>query len=316
MPIYPPILQRGDTIGIVTLGSPLSAVTIDNGIAVLRNMGFNVVLGKYVYSVDGFLAGTDEQRASDLMNMFIDPTVNMILPSRGGVGVAGILPYLDYSVISRNPKILTGYSDISVLMNALYQFSDLVTFSSLLLIDFTLSTPAYNYNQFFEATSTFTAPRLIRNPPGMLLVSKVLGNVTGTLVGGNLTSITDTLGTPFEIDTNGKILFIEETHEPINKVYRMINRLKLAGKFTNCIGIVTGECTGCQTAYGKTYQNLIDEVLVPLGKPLLTNLASAHGYYKAAIPIGAPVNLNTYNTTLTVLEASVSMPQNWRGPGL
>jgi len=307
MPVYPPILRPGDTIGIVTLGSPLSSATINESIAVLRNMGFQVLVGKYVYNVNGYLAGTDEQRAEDLMAMFANPAVRMILPTRGGVGVAAILPYLDYGLISRNTKIISGYSDISVLMIALYQLSGLVTFSSLLLFDFRNSTPAYNFNQFFEATSTTIAPRVIRNPPNMPQNSKVPGNVTGPIVGGNLTSIMDTLGTPFEINTDGKILFLEETHEPTNKVFRMINHLKLAGKFTNCLGVVMGECTGCQIAYGKSYNDLIDEVIVPLGKPLMTNFASAHGIYKAAIPIGARVNLNTYNNTLTVLEPAVTL---------
>jgi len=307
VPVYPPILKRGDTIGIVTLGSPLHSDTINNSISFLRTMGFQIVVGNYVYSDDGFLAGTDEQRASDLMDMFKNPKVNMILPTRGGVGVLGILPYLDYEVIAANPKILTGYSDISVLMNALYQFSDLVTFSSLLLFDFRATTPAYNFDQFFEATSKVVAPRAIRNPPNRVLSSKVAGNVTGPIVGGNLSSIVDTLGTTYEIDTKGKIVFLEETHEPINKVYRMINHLKIAGKFNDCAGIVMGECTECPTAYGTSYNDLIDEVLVPIGKALMTNLASAHGIYKAAIPIGAVANLNTYNNTLTVLEPTVSL---------
>jgi muramoyltetrapeptide carboxypeptidase len=306
--ISPPLLKPGATIGIVTLGSPLNSITINESISVLRNMGFQVVVGKYVYAVDGFLSGTDEQRASDLMDMFTNPNVDMILPTRGGVGVLGILPYLDYKVIAANPKILTGYSDISVLMNVLYQFSDLITFSSLLLFDFKATTPAYNFDQFFEATSTVKAPRLIRNPPNQVLTSKVPGNVTGPIVGGNLSSVIDTLGTPYEINTKGKILFLEETHEPINKVYRMINHLKIAGKLNDCLGIVMGECTECPTAYGKTYNDLIDEVLAPIGKTLMTNLSSAHGIYKAAIPIGATVNLNTYNHTLTVLEPTVRLP--------
>ncbi|MEK8133109.1 LD-carboxypeptidase [Paenibacillus filicis] len=307
MPIYPPILKRGDTIGIVTLGSPLSSITINNSISVLQSMGFQVVVGKYVYAVDGFLAGTDEQRALDLMDMFTNRNVNMILPARGGVGVLGILPYLDYDVIAANPKILTGYSDVSVLMNVLYQLSRLVTFSSLLLFDFKATTPAYNFDQFFEATSTVSAPRLIRNPPHLVQTSKVPGNVTGPIIGGNLSSIVDTLGTSYEIDTKGKILFLEETHEPINKVYRMMSHLKIAGKLNDCLGIVMGECTECQPAYGKTYNDLIDELVAPIGKPLMTNLAAAHGIYKAAIPIGAPVNLNTYNSTLTVLEPTVRL---------
>lgn len=306
MPIRPPILQRGDTVGIVTLGSPLDANIINARIEYLRAMEFNVVLGQYVYAQNGFLAGTDEQRASDLMMMFQDDQVKMILPTRGGTGVAGILPYLDYHVIRNHPKILTGYSDITVLLNALHQFVDLITFHSLLLIDFKPETPSYNYDQFFAATSLYSLTRPIQNPPEMPLISRVPGNVTGPLVGGNLTSFVDTLGTPFEIDTRGKIIVLEETHEPTNTVYRYLNDLKLAGKFRDCIGIITGECTGCQAAYGKSYEDVINEFIVPLGKPLITNLATGHGLYKAALPIGALVNLDSILKTITVVEPTIS----------
>jgi muramoyltetrapeptide carboxypeptidase len=239
------------------------------------------------------------------MEMFKNPDVKAIIPSRGGVGVAGIIPYLDYPVITQNPKIITGYSDITILLNVLYTWANLITFHSLLLIDFKPSTPAYNMNQFFTATSTLTSPRRLENPPGMPLISRVPGNVTGTIVGGNLTSFVDNLGTPFEIDTKGKILLIEEVHEPINTVYRHINHLILSGKLRDCAGIIMGECTNCDPAYGKSYADLINEVIIPLNKPLMTNLASGHGTYKMAIPIGAQANLNTYNNTLTILEPTV-----------
>lgn len=305
MAIKPPMLKPGNTIGIVTPGSPLNSNTINAGIQTLESLGFNVILGDFVYTQDGFLAGTDEQRASDLMNMFSSAQVDMILPSRGGVGVKGILPYLDYSIIENNPKIISGYSDITVLLNTLTQFSNLITFNSLLLLDFTEGTPAYNYNQFFAATSTIAAPRKIQNPPGIPQISKVPGNVTGQIVGGNLTSFIGTLGTPYDIDTTDKIIFLEETSDPINTVYRHLNSLKLAGKFDDCIGIVMGECTACTPAYGVSYDQLINEFLVPLGKPLLSNVATAHGFYKATIPIGATVNLDSTNRTLTVLEPTV-----------
>jgi muramoyltetrapeptide carboxypeptidase len=306
MAIRPPILRRGDTVGIVTLGSPIEADVVNERVRFLRNLEFNVILGQFVYARHGFLAASDQERALDLMRMFENPQVRMILPSRGGVGVAGILPYLDYATIQRNPKIVSGYSDITILNNVLQQYANLITFQSLMLIDFRSDTPAYNFNQFFTATSTLTVNRVIENPPGIPLRSRVRGSVTGPIVGGNLTSFIDTLGTPYEIDTRGRILLLEETHEPINTVYRYLNHLRLSGKFRDCIGIVMGECTGCQTAYGVTYEDLIRDFMVPLGKPLLTNHTTAHGYYKAAIPIGAMANLNTYNNTLTVLEPTVS----------
>ncbi len=305
--IRPPILQEGDTIGIVTLGSPRDEATINERIQYLEGLGYNVIVGEYVYSSAGYLAATPQQRASDLMNMFENPIVKAIIPVRGGTGVKDVIPYLDYNAIRRNPTIITGYSDITVLLNVLYIWSNLITFHSLLLIDFRDTTPEYNFNQFFTATSTMTSPRPLENPPGIPLVSRVPGNVTGTIVGGNLQSFVDTLGTPYEIDTTGRILFIEETHESVSRVYRLVTHLIHAGKFQDCAGIIVGECTNCPDAYGKTYEDLINEVLVPLGKPLMTNLASGHGYYKMAIPIGAITNLNTVNNTLTVLEPTVSL---------
>ncbi len=306
MATRPPILRAGDTIGIVTLGSPLEPAVIDSGIITLRQMGFNVVVGDYAYSYMGFVAATEQQRASDLMKMFQNPAVRAILPTRGGVGVAGILPYLDYEFIALNPKIISGYSDVTVLLNVLTQYSNLITFHSLMLIDFKPDTPAYNFNQFFAAVSTNIAPRQIQNPPGMNLISRVPGNVTAPVVGGNLTSFVDTLGTPYEIDTRMRILFLEDTHEPINTVYRYINSLRLAGKFEDCVGILMGQCSNCPPAYGKDYENLISEVIMPLGKPLMTNLASGHGEYKATVPIGAMINMNTINNTLTILEPTVT----------
>ncbi|PIC79218.1 LD-carboxypeptidase [Sporosarcina sp. P18a] len=305
MATKPQQLKRGDTVGIVTLGSPLAANRITEGIRMLQSMGFKVVVGEHVYSANGFLAATPRQRASDLMKMFKNPEVKWILPTRGGVGVAGILPFLDFNVIKQNPKIVSGYSDITVLLNVLFEYADLIGFQSLLLLDFNPGTPPYNFNQFFTATSTIRAPWQIMNPPEIPLIGLVPGNVTGPIVGGNLTSFVGTLGTSYEINTEGRILLLEETHEPINTVYRYVNHLAMAGKFDDCAGIIMGQCTNCESAYGKSYVDLINEFLVPLGKPLLTNLASAHSYYKATIPIGASVQMDTVNRTLTVMEPVV-----------
>lgn len=308
MATAPPLLRRGDTVGIVTLGSPLNRATIDARIEVLRSTGLNPILGEHVYDQDGFLAGTDEDRAADLMAMFQNEEVRLILPTRGGTGVAGILPYLDFNIIRSNPKLISGYSDITILLNALYQYADLITLQSLMLIDFNFQTPAYNFDQFFTATSIPSPTRRISNPPSIPMISRIPGNVTGPLVGGNLTSFVDTLGTPYEIDIRNKILVLEETHEPTNTVYRYLNHLQLAGKLEECAGIIMGECTGCLEAYGVSYQELIEDVIVPLGKPLMTNVTTAHGIYKTALPIGAVVNLNTEANQLIVTEPTVVIP--------
>ncbi|USK32056.1 LD-carboxypeptidase [Bacillus sp. F19] len=306
MAIRPPMLQRGDTIGLVTPGSPLDANIINARVQYLRDIGFNIVFGRHVYSYEGITAAPAGQRAEDVMNMFKDPSVKMILSTRGGTGVQTILPYLDFEVIRKNPKIIAGYSDITVLLNSLYLSSNLITFHSLMLIDFRLETPAYNFNQFFEATSTLTSPRIIQNPSTMPLKSLVPGNVTGPIVGGNMTSLVNTLGTPYEINTQGKILFLEEIHSPTTMIFRYLTQLLMSGKFQDCLGIIMGECTNCLVSYDTTYDDLINDLLVPIGKPLMVNLATGHGFYKAAIPIGANVNLNSTDNTLTVLEPTVS----------
>jgi muramoyltetrapeptide carboxypeptidase len=306
MAIRPPMLLRGDTIGIVTLGSPLEAETINTRIEFLRSMGFNVIVGRNVYRREGIVTAPAPERAADLMEMFLNPQVRAIIPTRGGTGVSDILPYLDYGLIRANPKILTGYSDITILSNVLYQFSHLISFQSLLLIDFRPGTPEYNFQQFFAATATLQAPRPIINAPEVPPpVSWVPGEVNGRLVGGNLTSFVGSLGTPFEIDTRGKILVLEETHEPANTVYRYMAQLRLAGKLRDAIGFVVGECTDCQPAYGQSYTDVMRNELVPLGKPILAGVNTAHGTYKAAIPIGAMANLNAFNSTLTILEPTV-----------
>lgn len=302
----PPALRVGDTIGIVTLGSPLSAEQFDLGIQTLQNLGFKTLVGDHAYDVNGFLSASPRERASDLMAMFQNPEVKMILPTRGGVGVAGILPYLDFQIISRNPKILSGYSDITILQNALLEYADLLSFQSLMLLDFDEDVPQYNLDQFFAALAIREVPWQIENPPELTKTSLVPGNVTGMLVGGNLTSFIGNLGTPYEIDTTGRILVLEETHEPANTIYRYLNHLAIAGKLEDCAGIIMGECSGCEPAYGKTYDDVIQEFLVPLGKPLMSNVATAHGYFKAALPLGAMINLNTYNNTITVMEPVVS----------
>lgn len=306
MPIKPLHLQTGDTIGIVTLGSPLAASTINARINTLQSMGFRVVVGQHVYEYEGIVASSAQDRARDLMSMFENPNVKMILPARGGTGVKDILPYLNYEVIQRNPKIVSGYSDITILLNILYQFSNLISFQGLLLIDFRSTTSAFNFEQFFSTVSVVQPRNEIENPPDIPLESLVQGNVTGPIVGGNLTSFIDTLGTPYEIDTREKIIVLEEIHETTDKIYRDLTRMILAGKFRDCLGIVMGQCTDCPVSYGTTYDDLIETLLVPLGKPLMTNLRTAHGRYKTTVPIGARVNLNTYNNTLTVVESVVS----------
>ncbi len=284
---------------------PLAADTINARIQYLEQFGFHVVLGDSVYQRTGFLAGTPESRAADFMSMITNNAVKWILPSRGGVGVAGILPYLDYDEIRANPKIVSGYSDITILLNVLSQYADLLTFQGLLLTDFQPSTPEYNFTSFFSSVMTLQAPRALQNPDGFPLIGKVPGVASGEIVGGNLTSFVDSIGTPYEIDTAGKIIVLEDTNESINTIYRYLAHLEAAGKFADCAAIVMGTCSNCSIAYNTSYDDLIEGFLVPLGKPLLSNLQTAHGQYKVCVPIGALARVDGTNATITILDRTV-----------
>lgn len=297
--MYPPPLKKGDTIGVVTLGSPAKEEELNRGTAVLNNMGYHVLLGNYALS-QNFPATTATHRAQDLMEMFLNPSVKMILGLRGGTGVADILPLLDYSLIRLNPKILAGYSDLSILLNVITQFTGLVTFNAPMLLDIHAETPPFNLEHFLKIIS-LARPYSIKNPAHMPFISKVKGTAIGPLAGGNLTSIIGSLATPFEINTKGKILFLEDINESSTRVYRLLTHLLRAGKFHDVSGIIIGECTNCKTEYNTTYEQVIEKLLVPLGKPLLMNLATGHGKYKVTIPIGSVGRLDTDRGTITIL---------------
>lgn len=298
--MLPPMLQKGDTIGIVTLGSSVKPSHIQRGLTLLTTKGYQILLGKNVYAND-FPASSPQQRAAELMGMFTNSNVSMIIGSRGGTGVADILPYLDYTIIQQNPKILVGYSDLSILLNVINHFTGLITYNAPMTHDFDPDAPSFNLEQFFTAITTPVVPRLISNPPHMPLISKVLGKAVGPIVGGNLTSIVGSLGTPFEIDTRGKILFLEDINENSTRIYRFLTHLLRAGKLHDASGIIMGECTKCQAEYNTTYEQIIEKLLIPLDRPLLTNLATGHGEYKVTIPIGAMVSLNTEDRTIKIL---------------
>ncbi|MEN9405755.1 MAG: hypothetical protein RLZ12_39 [Bacillota bacterium] len=299
----PARLRKGDTIGVVALSSPIALVDVETGVKILEDLGYKVLLGEHLVE-NKFPVSSAENRAYDLMYMFCNPQVKMILAARGGTGCADILPYLDLNLIREHPKILSGYSDLTVLLNYIYQSTGLVTFHGLMLNSFTYETPLYNYKEFFAATSVCGAPRLLLNPPQMKLVTKIQGRTVGQLVGGNLSAFVSTLGTPYEICTYGKILFLEEVNETVTKIYRMLRQLEQANKLHGCRGFIVGECTDCRLGYGKNAEQIFDEVLIPFKKPMVSNFCIGHGKYKTTVPLGIPLELNAINTSLTLLKSS------------
>lgn len=286
--LKPRPLQPGDTIGLVAPASPLkNELYLQRGIARLESWGFQVVLNRPLKSAEGYLSGSDEERVAELHAMFASPKVKAIICLRGGYGSLRLLPHLDYNLIRSHPKIFLGYSDITALHLALVQRAGLVTFHGPMIYpelggDLTPYTEAALLNTLAGSLSFNTLYCL--PDKGFTIVP---GQARGRLIGGNLSLLTSTLGTPFEIDTREAILFWEEVDEPLYRVDRMLTQLLLAGKLAAAAGMVIGECLGCGNLEG-----LLRERLAPIGIPCLYGLPCGHGQNMVTLPLGVPVTLD------------------------
>lgn len=317
--LKPPVLRPGDRVGMV---APASNVYEPEEILIAKETmelyGFKVELGRHIEAQNGYLAGTDAQRAADINEMFRRPDIRGIVTFSGGYGCSRLLPLLDYELIRRSPKVVVGHSDITALLIGLYQKTGLITFHGSSGLT---GVGDYAMEHFRRAImSTQTIGEIAKPPavsPGTVernnrLITIVPGQATGPLIGGNLTLVTNLIGTPFEPDTKGKILFLEEIGEEPYRVDRMLTQLWLAGKLQDAAGIALGRFVDC---YPKEYQasfpqtisleNVLRDRFMPLGKPTLYNLMFGHVRENAVLPIGATATLNATNKTLVVNENAV-----------
>lgn len=299
-------LTIGDTIGLIAPASPEKAEAVEKGIFFLNAHGFNVKVGEHLYDKWGYLAGSDRDRADDLMAMFADKEVDMILCVRGGYGTTRILPYLDLDIIKKNPKIFMGFSDITTLLNLFYQRCDLTTFhgpmgsSNLEDIE--------TFDSFLATLTKGNKSYEIKNPLGYPHRCGVPGIAEGNLVGGNMSLISATMGTPYEIDTTGKILFMEDVDEEPYAIDRTFTQLITSGKLQKCSGIILGQFKACDLPHYErslTLQQVIEDRIYPLGKPVLQDFMTGHDYPKLTIPIGAKVRIDSSEGTIQVLEPVV-----------
>ncbi|MCY6960636.1 S66 peptidase family protein [Clostridium brassicae] len=299
-------LQIGDTIGLVSPASPEEFGSIKKGISFLKSLGFNVKEGKHIYDKLGYFAGNDKDRAEDLMNMFIDKTITMILCVRGGYGCMRLLPLLDYDIIKDNPKIFMGFSDITTLLNTLSSKCGFITFhgpmgSSNLEDEET-------FKSFLNTITKCNRPYALDTWTKAPIDYVNKGCAQGKLVGGNLSLIISTLGTPYEIDTKDNILFIEDVKEPPYSIDRMLTQLHLSGKLKECRGVIIGQFTDCTLSdYTKSLnlEQILEDRILSLNKPTVLNFMSGHDYPKLTLPIGAKAKINCDKKSLEILEAVV-----------
>lgn len=295
----PTSIKLGDTIGILAPASGDENLFIDEKICILKNLGFKIKTGNHLYDKLGYLAGTDEARASDLMDFFCDDNIKMIMCLRGGYGSMRILPYLDFKKLKNINKIFMGYSDITCILNTLYSKLGLVTFHGpMATSDFN---DKYTLSSFINTATNLTSSYNIVNPPHIPLICHGTTNATGTLIGGNLSIICSTLGTPYEIDTHNKILFIEDVGEDVYSIDRMLCQLKFSGKLDSCSGFLLGQFKNCNTKKTSyTLNDVFNNYIFSLNKPVISNFMSGHDTPNLTIPIGAKTKLDIKKSRLCV----------------
>lgn len=303
-------LKPGATLGIIAPASPAyDPREVETGRKILEELGFRVSAAPNALRRNRYLAGTDAERLTDLTRMFLDPSIDGLLCLRGGYGCMRILSQIDYRIIRCNPKILVGYSDITALQLAIWKRTGLVTFSGPMLVsDFGRAAGEFTLKHFYRALTGHIALGDIPPAPGAKLEVFRPGRARGRLLGGNLTLIAATLGTPYEIDTRGAILFLEDVDEQPYRVDRMLQQLRLAGKFKFAAGIVFGEFTGCEANEDENSFSLLEvirDAVKDTGIPCYYGLAAGHGLNKATLPLGVTAEIDAAKCVLTISEPAV-----------
>jgi muramoyltetrapeptide carboxypeptidase len=308
--IKPKPLSKGDTIGLVTPSSSISRASFEKALSNLDTLGFYVKYSENMRVRKGFLAGTDQQRVADLHAMFTDESVAGIVCARGGYGAGRILSMLDYELIRNNPKVFVGYSDITALHFAIQKYAGLITYHGPVgASDFTKFTQDSFEDVLMKSKRRyeFGVQDIQKDNPSHIVISG--GEATGLLVGGNLSLIISLMGTPYDIDFENKLVFIEEIGESPYKVDRMLTQLLNSGKLDKAAGIVMGIFNDCETKETDpdydTSLSLKEVLLDRLGKfkiPIAYGLPFGHISNNATIPFGIKANFDAEKGSLTYLE--------------
>lgn len=310
--IKPPRLQKGETIGIISpASSPDDLSRIEKAVLYFEKNGFRCEVGKNVGKYFGYLAGTDEQRASDFNEMFADKNIKAIICVRGGYGTPRILDKINYSVIKKNPKIFVGYSDITAIHSAIIKKCKLITFAGpMAAVDFWNDVSPYTEEIFWKILTGRGKPGKIKFPENIVLNSSYKKKVEGKIIGGNLALIVSLIGTKYFPSLKDKILLLEEIGEKPYRVDRMLNQLRLAGEFNQISAVLLGAFTDCEEEdkdkKSLSLDNVIEDYLGARNFPLIKNLPHGHIKNNMTIPIGAKISVNPIKNYFEITEAVVS----------
>ena len=313
----PPALLVGDTIAFCAPSGFLDSVRMSLAKTRLEEKGFYIVHEDSIYRRWGYLAGTDVQRASELMSYFKDKSVRAIFPGTGGYGSTRILSMLDYDIIKSNPKIFIGFSDITALHIAFNQLANLITFhtpnpmyglgskkgldpiSELYFWSLLMNSNDYTYEIPFDLYGD-----------SLKVQTMVPGIASGKLVGGNLSLICSTMGSVYEAKTMGSILFIEDVGEAPYRIDRYLSELKLAGKLDLVNGIIIGRFSRRETeapdrSTDFQMHQVFQQYFSKMKAPVIFNFPSGHGSKNVSLPLGCIVEINTDDEIFKVLESPI-----------
>lgn len=307
--LKPKPLKPGDRIALIAPSSPVDEDKLIQAIDSVKFLGLIPVLYPSATMTHGYLSGPDEARAADVNSAFADPNIDGIFCLRGGYGVTRILDRIDFKMIAKNPKLFLGYSDITGLHVALNQLCNLVTLHAPMPSRGFHTLDPVTLQSLTGCIFSASAPGLAPDIEDERIETIHPGVATGPLVGGNLSLLAATLGSPYEVDTKNKILFIEEVDEKNYKVDRGLTSLALARKFSDCKGILLGTWADVgdpDVAEEKnlTLHQIFEEVVKPFGKPTINNFRAGHIYPQITIPMGAKARLNATDGTVEFLEAA------------
>jgi muramoyltetrapeptide carboxypeptidase len=304
--ILPPRLKSGDTIALTApAGAIFNEDSIQKATVSFESQGFNVLHGNTLTQKYGYLAGHDQDRAQELTDLFQNKEVNGIVAMRGGWGCARILQYLDFEIIAKNPKVISGFSDITSLLLAIHAKTGMITFHGP-VGNSTLD--GFTMEQFLRLVKDGEAVKMIQPAENPVTVFSK-GNSSGTLIGGNLTVWNSLIGTEYHPSIESPILFFEETEEEPYQIDRMLTQLDMNGAFRSVSGIIFGQWTKC-VAEEPEKSFTLDEVLHQkfdnLVYPVVSGFQFGHIKDKFTFPIGALATFDSETSTLEINHTCVS----------
>ncbi|HHV19819.1 MAG TPA: LD-carboxypeptidase [Thermoanaerobacterales bacterium] len=296
--VFPKTLKKGDTVGLVAPASPIPKENISRCREVVESLGFKVIMGRSVdKSYLGYLSGDDDVRAGDMNEMFESKDIDGIFCVRGGYGSCRIVDKLELDIIRANPKVFVGYSDVTILHLVFNQICNMITFHGPMVSSNMISEFDDYTRKSFMDTLLMQRELEFQNPENKRIMTLNEGYGNGALVGGNLCLLATSIGTSYELETKGKILFLEELNEVTYKVDRLLQQLKHSGKLSEVKGIILGGFEKCNPEHegDATLVEVFRDVIKPLNIPTVYNVEVGHGFPTASLPLGARCELDATN---------------------